>query len=138
MSIVLVGLSHVTAPVSLRERLTKVLESSGCGSRAPGDFPPWWGSGFREFTCLSTCNRLEIYAVSSGTNVNARESIVTQLAELGDIAPEELEPHIYSKEDSDAINHLLRVACGLDSQMLGETQILGQVSDAFATARANG
>jgi glutamyl-tRNA reductase len=70
--------------------------------------------------------------------VNARESIVTQLGELGDIAPEELEPHIYSKEDSDAINHLLRVACGLDSQMLGETQILGQVSDAFATARANG
>ncbi len=54
------------------------------------------------------------------------------------MAREELEPHIYHKEDRDAVGHLLRVACGLDSQLLGETQILGQVSQAFALARSMG
>ena len=67
-----------------------------------------------------------------------RGLIVGRLAELGDLARDELEPHIYHKEDGDAVGHLLRVACGLDSQLLGETQILGQVSQAFASARSNG
>jgi glutamyl-tRNA reductase len=138
MSLVLVGLNQHTAPVALRERLSRALEPSGCGGDATSAMPPFSGYGFREFACLSTCNRLEVYAVSHGTQGNAREQIVGRLAELGDIACEELEPHIYHKEDVDAVDHLLRVACGLDSQMLGETQILGQVSQAFASARTNG
>jgi glutamyl-tRNA reductase len=60
------------------------------------------------------------------------------LAELGDLSREDLEPHVYHKQDADAVRHLIRVACGLDSQVLGETQILGQVSQAFASARSNG
>jgi len=87
---------------------------------------------------LSTCNRLEAYVVSTGTNGDARELIVAHLAKLGGVTKEELEPHIYDKEDGEAIDHLLRVACGLDSQMLGETQVLGQVSQAAASARENG
>lgn len=138
MTIVLVGLSQRTAPVALREQLCKVLEPSACDGGTTAAISALWGSGFREFAYLSTCNRLEIYAVSNGTNVDARGLIVERLAELGDVQQDQLEPHIYHKEDVEAVGHLLRVACGLDSQMLGETQILGQVSDAFASARANG
>lgn len=138
MSILLVGLNQHTAPVALRERLSGVLEPSGCGSEADPTLSSWWGSGFREFAYLSTCNRLEVYAVSNGTQGNDSALIVTRLAELGEVPLEELELHIYNKEDADAVDHLLRVACGLDSQMLGETQILGQVSDALASAKANG
>ena len=87
---------------------------------------------------LSTCNRLEVYGVPNGTHGDTRGLIVGRLAELGDLARDELEPHIYHKEDADAVGHLLRVACGLDSQLLGETQILGQVSQAFASARSKG
>ncbi|MCL5735191.1 MAG: glutamyl-tRNA reductase, partial [Actinobacteria bacterium] len=134
----LVGLSQRTAPVTLRERLSKMLESSGCADETTSAIPSLIGSGFREFAHLSTCNRLEIYAVSNGTHSHTRELIASRLAELGGISPEELEPHIYHWEDADAVRHLLRVASGLDSQMLGETQILGQVSEAFASARTNG
>lgn len=138
MAIVLVGLSQHTAPVAVRERLATALESAGCGSDAAPVLSPWWTQGFREFTCLSTCNRLEIYGVSSGVHGDARELVVTHLAELGGVEREEIEPHIYHKEDVEAVDHLLRVACGLDSQMLGETQILGQVSQAFASSRERG
>jgi glutamyl-tRNA reductase len=138
LTVVLVGLSQRTASVALRERLCRVLESSSCVSDTTPALSSLWASGFREFAYLSTCNRLEVYTVSNGTHGSARGLIVGRLAELGDIAPDQLDNHVYHKEDADAVGHLLRVACGLDSQMLGETQILGQVSDAFASARANG
>ncbi len=99
---------------------------------------PEWRSDFQESALLSTCNRLEVYVVPNGTNGNTRGLIVTRLAESGGLAREELEPYLYCREDAEAVGHLLRVACGLDSQVLGETQILGQVSQAFASARANG
>jgi glutamyl-tRNA reductase len=137
VNIVLVGLSQRTAPVALRERLSKALAPSACG----GDAEPAvsvLGSDFQESACLSTCNRLEVYVVPNGTNGSTRGHIVERLAELGDLAPDELEPHVYHKEDAGAVEHLLRVACGLDSQVLGETQILGQVSQAFASARTTG
>ena len=132
------GLSQRTAPVALRERLSKALEPSACAGDTSPAASPWCGSGFRELAFLSTCNRLEVYAVANGTDGNTRELIVERLAELSDLARDELEPHVYHKEDGDAVWHLLRVACGLDSQLLGETQILGQVSQAFASARSNG
>ncbi len=74
----------------------------------------------------------------TGTHGDTRGLIVGLLAELGDLAWDELEFHVYYKENADAVRHLLRVACGLDSQMLGETQILGQISQAFASARSSG
>ena len=73
-----------------------------------------------------------------GSHGDTRGLIVGLLAELGDLAWDELEFHVYYKEDAEAVRHLLRVACGLDSQMLGETQILGQISQAFASARSTG
>ena len=132
------GLSQHTAPVALRERLSKALGPSVCVSDTPATVPPWAGSGFRELVLLSTCNRLEVYAVPDDADEDSRGMIVARLAELGAVPQHELEPHIYHKEDEDAVWHLLRVACGLDSQLLGETQILGQVSNAFAVAKANG
>ncbi|HLA82296.1 MAG TPA: glutamyl-tRNA reductase, partial [Thermoleophilia bacterium] len=137
------GLSQHTAPVALREQLCKLLEPSGCvGDTTLVDMTlgisSLWGSGFRELAFLSTCNRLEVYGVPNGTNGAPREFVVGLLAELGDLPRDELEPHIYHKEDREAVGHLLRVACGLDSQLLGETQILGQVSQAFASARSMG
>jgi glutamyl-tRNA reductase len=138
LSIVLVGLSQHTAPVALRERLSKALEPQGCHGDPTPATPPWWASDFREVAVLSTCNRLEVYGVPTGNRGNARGLIVGLLAELGDLAWDELEFHVYYKENADAVRHLLRVTCGLDSQILGETQILGQVSQAFASARSNG
>jgi len=137
LTIVLVGFSQRTASVALRERLSKVLEPCGCPSDAAA-FSPWLEPGFRELAFLSTCNRLEVYGVPNGAARDTCGLIVGRLAELGDLAPGELESHVYQKEDRDAVRHLLRVACGLDSQMLGETQILGQVSQAFAAARSAG
>ncbi|MFH0916699.1 MAG: glutamyl-tRNA reductase [bacterium] len=138
MTIILVGLSQRTAPVALRERLSKVLGPSDCVTDTPAASSPWGGSGFRESAFLSTCNRLEVYGVPNGAAGDTRGLIVERLAELSGLAREELEPHVYHKEDRDAVGHLLRVACGLDSQLLGETQILGQVSQAFAAARSAG
>jgi len=138
LTIVLVGLSQHTAPVALRERLSKALEPSLCAGGATPASSPWWEYGFQESALVSTCNRLEVYGVLSDTNGDARELIVGRLAELGDLAREDLEPHIYHKEDGHAVGHLLRVACGLDSQVVGETQILGQISQAFASAKSKG
>lgn len=141
MAIILVGLNQRTALVALRERLFKVLEPvepSGCHKDAAPAFSLWWEPGFRELVFLSTCNRLEVYGVPIGGARDACRLIVERLAELGNVARDELEPHIYQKEDRDAVGHVLRVACGLDSQLLGETQILGQVSQALAAARSTG
>ncbi len=87
---------------------------------------------------LSTCNRLEVYAAPTAGAGSVCGLIVDWLAELGDFSRAELEPHIYRKEDRDAVEHLLQVACGLDSQLLGETQILGQVAQARAVSESSG
>ncbi len=137
MKISLVGLSQRTAPVALRERLATALQGpDGAGSDDQGGVLQ--GRCFQESACLSTCNRLEVYAVPREADGSARDVIVSRLAEAAGITEAELEPHIYHKADEEAVHHLLRVACGLDSQMLGETQILGQVSQAFALARFGG
>ncbi|OFV84680.1 MAG: glutamyl-tRNA reductase, partial [Acidobacteria bacterium RBG_16_64_8] len=101
-------------------------------------FLPWCGPDFRESALLSTCNRFEVYGVPVGAARDACALMVGRLADVGGLTREELEPHIYQKEDREAVEHLLRVACGLDSQLLGETQILGQVSQSLAAARASG
>ena len=138
MSIVVIGLSQRTAPVALREKLSQVLGSSACDGSASPVLTDWMDTGFRELALLSTCNRLEIYGVASGHDIDTREIVVSQLAELSEVSRDELEPHFYHKKDAEAVQHLLRVSCGLDSQLLGETQILGQVSTAFTNARESG
>ena len=133
------GLSQRTAPVALRERLSKVLEPSGCvGDATRRRYLPGGGPAFGNWRFSRPATASRSTGFPTAPMAMTRGLIVARLAELADVARDELEPHIYYKEDEDAVRHLLRVACGLDSQVLGETQILGQVSQAFASARSNG
>lgn len=132
MTIVLIGLNHRTAPVELREQLTLIgndAQSAYNGLKYPG-------SPVQEAVILSTCNRLEIYAVVSHQNDGWR-TIESLLVDRHDIQPETLRPHLYYLEGTAAVQHLMRVACGLDSMILGESQILGQVTQAFNIAQNN-
>jgi glutamyl-tRNA reductase len=94
--------------------------------------------GLSEIVVVSTCNRLEVYAIASGLRAGVEEAVVGRLSEAASLPLSGLEPLLYRKAGREAVVHLLRVACGLDSQMLGETQILGQVSECLGSARAEG
>jgi len=129
MHIVVVGLSHKTAPVEIRERLAVPESRLGealtrlCGY-----------SGIKEGLLLSTCNRVEVYAV-----VEELEAGYGRIQEfLADahlsVSSEQLTPHLYWQTGDRAITHLFRVTCSLDSMVVGESQILGQVKDAFEMA----
>jgi glutamyl-tRNA reductase len=128
MQLLLVGVSHRTAPIELRERLdfsTRGVDRAlavltGAGSHS-------------EATIVSTCNRVEIYVGSDQPDV-ARTTVERFLADFHDLAPEQLAPHLYVKAGQDAVTHLFRVAAGLDSLVMGEPQVLGQVKDAFTIA----
>lgn len=129
------GLNHNSASLALREqfaftphRLNAALARIGCG-----DDPAW--SNMRELVILSTCNRVELYAVSLGSEFEQLESL---LADTHNFQSPKLAPALYKLLDEDAISHLLRVAAGLDSVVLGEPQILGQVTDAYMAARRVG
>jgi len=138
VSIVLVGLNHRSAPVELREKLAL----AGCSLRMAledlHEMSQHNGSSVvSEAVVLSTCNRLEVYA-----NVHHAAQGVAALGGflggLQNVDPGELAPHLYHYEGDAAINHLMRVASGLDSMILGEPQILGQVSQAYEDARTAG
>jgi glutamyl-tRNA reductase len=119
----LVGASHHTASVDLRERLT-VPEAN-----LPTALHHLTDDG-AEAMLLSTCNRTEVYLVA------AEPATEATLAHLCDVDPASLAGCCYAFQEEEAVRHLLRVASGLDSMVLGETQILGQVRDAFETAVA--
>jgi len=132
MSIVVIGVNHRTGPLSLLERvsvapadLPKVI--TGLASRA----------NVREVVVLSTCNRTEVYAVAERFH-GAYADIRDFFCELGGLAPEDLHPHLYSQHDDAAVTHLFEVAAGLDSAVLGESEILGQVRGAWELAQAEG
>ncbi len=132
MRIYCVGINHRTAPIHLREKLTfddpaVCAGLSRLGASASGTI--------REAVLLSTCNRVEIYAAASGSPMEALESFLSQ--ERGVPLPA-LRPHIYRYQDAEAVQHLLNVAAGLDSLVLGEPQILGQVRHALELARSAG
>jgi glutamyl-tRNA reductase len=129
------GLSHKTAPLALRERLAysdqarrAALSRLDCGrSTAP--------SGLRELAILSTCNRLELYAIGHG---NCQPDLTDLLAEGTGVPAAEFAPHLYTHVNAQAAAHLCQVAAGLDSLVLGEPQILGQVVEAYEMARGQG
>jgi glutamyl-tRNA reductase len=130
MRLLLIGVSHKTAPVELRERLdfqTRGLEGAlrALGSRG----------SVSENVVLSTCNRAELYAAGDDAE-GARADLLTFLSEYHGIGPEALAPHVYEMLDLDAARHLFRVAAGLDSLVVGEPQILGQVKEAHSAAAA--
>jgi len=135
MHILSVGLNHKTASVSLREKLS-FSSATLCAFLDRLDDPPTT-TAIRETTILSTCNRLEYYVLTNHPETAYRE-IITRLSHTFDIPAAEFEPHLYYLLDNEAVDHLMRVACGLDSLVLGEAQILGQVSSAHQSAQAHG
>lgn len=132
MSIVVIGVNHHTGPLSLLERV----------SVPPTDLPKAITGlvsriNVREAVILSTCNRTEVYAVAEKFH-GAYADIRDFFCELGDLDPDDLHPHLYSQHDDAAVAHLFEVAAGLDSAVLGETEILGQVRGAWELAQAEG
>ncbi len=128
MALLTLGLNHTTAPVELREqvafdatRLPDIL------AQLIQEFPD-----VRESAILSTCNRTELFLAIDG---NLELDLVGWLAGFHDVDPDMLAPHIYRFKDLQAAKHMVRVASGLDSLVLGEPQILGQFKDAIRIAR---
>lgn len=125
MKLFVVGLSYKTAPVGLRERLAvhpSRLRCAGCLLKIRGQLS--------EVVLLSTCNRVEIYGVSDRLNFNPY-SLFNELA----AADVNVNPHLYVHEDEEAVGHLFSVASGLDSMVIGETEITGQVKQAYQAAQ---
>lgn len=132
MSIVVIGVNHRTGPISLLERVAVSNETlgkviTGLVSRA----------NIREAAVLSTCNRTEVYAVAERFH-GAYADIRDFFCELGGLQPDELHPHLYSQHDDAAVAHLFEVASGLESAVLGESEILGQVRGAWEAAQTEG
>ena len=128
MHLFLLGVSHRTAPVDLRERLDFSSRDLGAAVESLATRP-----SAAESVVLSTCNRSEIYVASSDP-VRAREELTAFLSEYHDLPASSFTPHLFSHDNEAAVRHLFRVAAGLDSLIVGEPQILGQVKDAFQTA----
>ncbi|MEM6280473.1 MAG: glutamyl-tRNA reductase [Verrucomicrobiota bacterium] len=130
MSIFCIGVNHKTAPVELRERLA-FSESS-----LPVHLEEIRGLGeVEEAVVLSTCNRVEIYGAAQEPHA-AVEGLIEYLVDHFEVSPGEVE--FYRKEAEDAAHHLFEVASGLDSMVLGETEIFGQIKKAYATAQTSG
>ncbi|MGJ0489248.1 glutamyl-tRNA reductase [Methylobacter sp.] len=126
MTLLAVGINYNTAPVSIRERLAfpaEILESSLQEL--------WHLKEISEAAILSTCNRTEFYCESTTAN---KQILIDWVAESRNIKPAEFTPYLYCHTDSQLIRHMFRVACGLDSMILGEPQILGQMKTAYQAA----
>jgi len=133
MQLLAVGLNHTTAPVALRERLAFAPEQLGTAVAAARNwFARADSNGGDEAAILSTCNRTELYAASNAAN--PLDAGAQFLADFHKLNFSELRPHLYMLPQHDAVRHTFRVASGLDSMVLGETQILGQIKDAIRTA----
>ena len=131
MRIVLTGLSHKTAPVQLREKLSLYGRSPEEQLHSLRD-----AVGLAECAVLSTCNRTEIYGFTD--EEDWQERILEHLSRQAGVGPGQLQEHLYSFEGTPAVRHLFRVAGGLDSMVVGEGQILGQVKETLQTAQEAG
>ncbi|MDB5797997.1 MAG: hemA [Paucimonas sp.] len=142
MQLLAVGLNHTTAPVSLREKVAFPAERLG---QAVADARQWLAGGMGEHSVLaeaailSTCNRTELYCAKRGAGVEATiDATAHFLATYHRLNVSELRPHLYTLPQDQAVRHAFRVASGLDSMVLGEAQILGQMKDAVREADAAG
>lgn len=122
------GINHHSAPLAIRERVAFGADKLG---HALGDLTR--ERPVREVAILSTCNRTEIYCSAESPDV-----VIDWLAHYHQVAREELAPYIYTHSQPEAIRHAFRVASGLDSMVIGEPQILGQMKDAVRAAEENG
>ena len=129
MTLTLIGVNYKTAPIELRERIAISREELPETTRALAAMP-----GVLECMIVSTCNRVELLAAVEGPDTD----LVDFLPRHFGLERALLESHIYKKRDRDAVQHVFRVAASLDSMVIGEPQILGQVKEAFAVARASG
>ncbi|HTU00634.1 MAG TPA: glutamyl-tRNA reductase [Candidatus Sulfotelmatobacter sp.] len=131
MEIFVLGLSHKTAPIAVRERLhvperdlPKVLELLGAEAE------------LAERMLLATCNRMEVYGVTEEPLARAAAAVTQALATFHNLAPAEFSEGLHTRSGAEAVRHIFRVAASLDSLVVGEPQILGQVKAAYAAARA--
>jgi glutamyl-tRNA reductase len=130
MSIVLVGLNHKTAPIAVRERLAFTEEACAEGLRLLVD-----GEIVNEGLIFSTCNRVEVLAATGDERlVEGKERIEDFLSQSRCLPHEDFSGHLYSHADDAAVRHVFRVASSLDSMVIGEPQVLGQVRRAYSVA----
>jgi len=130
MSIVLVGINHKSAPVEVRERLAFTEEACSTGLHALVD-----GEIVREGLIVSTCNRVEVLAETSTERLGDSIERVNQFLSRTDSVPRSFfETHLYQHTDDEAVRHIFRVASSLDSMVVGEPQVLGQVRRAYSIA----
>ena len=129
MNIAVVGLSHKTAPVEVREKLSIPEQKVEVAIAQLRGYPH-----IQEVAILSTCNRLEIYIVTSESEPGVRE-VIQFLSECSKVPLQSLRPHLFILLHEDAVMHLMRVASGLDSLVLGEGQILAQVKQTHKLAQ---
>lgn len=133
MSILAVGINHKTAPVAVREKISfnpdklsnalqEMLSAVQC----------------REVAILSTCNRTELYLVQEGDFSSTQQRLIKWLENYHKVPSSTILPSLYWHKDQQAVNHMMRVACGLDSLVLGEPQILGQMKQAYSQAKSAG
>ncbi|PSJ81159.1 glutamyl-tRNA reductase [Neisseria iguanae] len=127
MQLTAVGLNHQTAPLSIREKLAFAAASlpEAVHSLSSSD-------AAKEAVILSTCNRTELYCIGY------TEEIIEWLAKYHDLPTDEIRPYLYTFDSHETVRHAFRVACGLDSMVLGEPQILGQIKDAVRIAQEQG
>jgi len=130
MAILAVGLNHKTAPVAMRERVAFGPDILAGALRSLTKLAP-----VREGLILSTCNRTEIYC---SVHADGEPPVIDWLGRFHGLNPAHILPYLYTRLDRAAVSHLLRVTSGLDSMVLGESQILGQVKTAFQVAGNSG
>jgi glutamyl-tRNA reductase len=130
MSIILIGVNHKTAPVEIRERLAFDDAACAAGLRSLVD-----GEVVREGLIVSTCNRVEILSATANEQIDLGAGRVTQFLDTsGKLPPGFLNDHLYRHTDDAAVRHVFRVASSLDSMVVGEPQVLGQVRHAYSLA----
>ncbi|NEE30258.1 glutamyl-tRNA reductase, partial [Streptomyces sp. SID7982] len=129
MSLLVVGLSHRSAPVSILERAALSADAQAKLLQDALAVEP-----VAEASVLATCNRIELYADVDKFHAGVAE-VSTLLARHSGVGLDELTPYLYVHYEDRAVHHLFSVACGLDSMVVGEGQILGQIKDSLATAQ---
>ncbi len=130
ITILLIGLNHKTAPVEIREKLAFKNPSSHPLEKIKKEI-----SSFKEGLFLSTCNRVEFYFILDPDKKNQfLTEFFSFIERESSFKWKDLEPHLYFLENEKAVKHLFEVACGLDSMVIGEPQILGQVKSAYKEA----
>src|SRR5436190_19965749 len=126
LQLVLLGINHNTAPIEVRERLAIPAERLADATRTLLQQP-----GIREGLILSTCNRVELLMVQENHDA-ATADLLRFFEEYFAVAPASLAPHLYEYREREAVRHLFRVASSLDSMVVGEPQILGQVKESYS------